>query len=484
MSKKQVILNYIYSSLYQLLLIIVPFITAPYLSRTLQEEAMGINSYVSAVVQVFSLLGLIGLNTYSMREVAYVRDNKEKLSLRFSELFILRIFLFVLTSIVYVIFALYRSEYTIYFYAYIFSILSSFIDISWLFQGLEEFKVTVTRNFIVKILNVISIFIFIKSADDLILFMFISCIYSLLGNIILFKGVKQRIGHFTFKGLNMRQHLIPSIKLFLPQIATLVYLQVDKIMIESLFSDVAFVGFYDQAERIVKMPLALITALSAVMTPRVSNEFRNNNQEQVEKYIMISFRFSLMLAVPLLFGIIAIAPTMIPWFLDEGFAPVADIMMILSPIILFISMSSVTGTQYLTAVNKTNILTISCSAGAIINIFINFLLIPKYGAFGAACGTVAAEFTTFIIQICSMGNVIKVKDLLKQSVKYFISGIIMYVICYFIGTYFGVSIISTLLQILVGVFTYFVVLMILRDEFAHSNLMKGVAMFKSKFKQG
>lgn len=482
MSKKRIIMNYLYSSAYQFLLIVVPFITAPYLSRTLQEEAMGINSYVSAVVQIFSLLGLIGLNTYSIREVAYVRDDKKMLSKRFSELVILRVILFVLTSLVYLGFAWYKREYFIYLVTYIFSILSTFVDISWFYQGQEEFKVTVTRNFIVKILNVVCIFAFIKSPDDLVLFMFLSCIFSVLANLVLFKGVKERIGEYTFTDLDMKQHIIPSIKLFLPQVASLVYLQVGKVMIEALYEDVAYVGFYDQAERIVKIPLALITALSNVMTPRVSNEFKNNNQETLYQYIMTSFRFSLMMAIPLLFGIMTIAPTMIPWFLDEGFAPVATIMITISPIIIFISLSSVTGTQYLTSINKTSVLTISCTVSAVLNIIISFFLIPSLGAVGAALATVVAEFTTFAIQMFYIRKTFHFMDLIRMSVKYWMAGIVMYILCTIIGNMMGARILTTLIQIMVGVITYFALLMILKDSFAYENVKKGLNMVLAKIK--
>lgn len=483
MSKKRIILNYLYSSAYQIMLIVVPFITAPYLSRTLQEDAMGINSYVSAVVQIFSLLGLIGLNTYSIREVAYVRDDKKVLSKRFSELVILRIILFFLTAIVYLGFAWYKKEYFIYFLTYIFSILSTFVDISWFYQGQEEFKITVTRNFVVKILNVVCIFAFIKSPDDLVLFMFLSCIFSVLANLVLFKGVKERIGEYTFTGLDMKQHIVPSIKLFLPQVASLVYLQVGKVMIEALYENVAYVGFYDQAERIVKIPLALITALSNVMTPRVSNEFKNNNQQALRQYILTSFRFSLMLAIPLFFGIMAISPTMIPWFLDEGFAPVSTIMMTIAPIIIFISLSSVTGTQYLTSVNKTKVLTISCTISAILNVIVSFFLIPSLGAVGAAIATVLAEFTTFVIQMAYIRDVFRFRDLFNMSTKYWISGACMFVVCYFVGSYMGARVLSTIAQIGAGVVVYFVLLLVLKDSFAYDNMKKGFNMVLAKVKR-
>ena len=258
-TKKKITTNYIYSSLYQIILIIVPFITAPYLSRTLQPDAVGINSYVSAVVKIFSLLGLIGLNNYSIREIAYVRNDKEKMRTAFSELISLRTICFIITFIIYMIYA-HFSKYEIYLYVQLIALFSAFLDISWLYMGLEEFKVTVTRSMIVKVINVISIFLLIHGPEDLCLFMFISTVFTVIGNSILYLGVKKIIGKPNFKNMNIKRHVLPTIKLFLPEIASVAFLQLDKVMIEYLSPLISSVGFYDQAERLVKVPLALITS--------------------------------------------------------------------------------------------------------------------------------------------------------------------------------------------------------------------------------
>lgn len=480
MNKRRVVINYIYSSFYQLFLIIVPLITAPYLARTLLPEAVGINSYVSSVVQIFGLLGLIGLNNYSIREIAYAREDKEKLNKVFSELFFLRWICFIITTIIYLIYACF-SEYQMYFIVQLIAVFGIFVDISWLYAGLEEFKMTVMRSFIVKIINVINIFLFIHGPEDLYLFMFISSVYSVIGNLILYTGVRKRVGKITTKNLNIKRHLGPTIKLFAPQVASLVYLQCDKIMVKFLSSHVSDVGFYDQAERIVKIPLALITALSSVMLPRVANEFSKQNKENIKKYVNTAFRFSLMIALPLMFGIIAISYTMIPWFLGEGYEKVIHVMMTVSPIVLFISLSSVSGTQYLTAVNKTKILTISYIVGATLNIMANCILIPKLGPVGAACGTVVAEFTVFLIQIINIKEIIKVKEILKISIKYFISGICMLICCILVGNYFGSTILSTLLQVIIGITVYFGLLWILKDKFLLEMINRGVNIIKNKF---
>lgn len=480
--KPKAITNYIYSSFYQIFLIIVPLITAPYLARTLLPEAVGINSYVSSVVTIFTSLGLIGLNNYSLREIAYVRDDKKKLQKTFSELFFLRIICFIITSLIYLIYAM-LSEYKMYFLVQLVAVLAVFIDIAWIYQGFEEFKVTVTRNFIVKILNIISIFAFIKGPEDLLLFMVISSIYSVVVNFILYFGIKNKVGSITLKELNIKRHLIPTLKLFIPQVASMVYLQCDKMMIKYLAEDISYVGFYDQAERIIKIPLALITALSAVMLPRVANEHKNNNKESVKRYIISSFNFSILMAIPLMFGIIAIAGNFIPWFLGKGYEEVIPVMMLLSIIVLFISLSSVTGNQYLTAINKTKILTIATVSGAIINCICNALLIPKFNALGAAVGTIVAELTVFAIEIYHTRDVFNIKELIKCSKNYLISGIIMFGATYIVGLYLQPAIMTTLIQVATGGFVYFIILYLLKDKFFIECLNKALNLIKFKIKK-
>lgn len=470
-TKTKPITNYIYSSFYQIFLIIVPLITAPYLARTLLPTATGINSYVCSVVTIFTSLGLIGLNNYSLREIAYVRDDKKKLEKTFSELFFLRIICMLITTIIYVIYAL-LSEYTIYFIIQLIAVMAVFIDVAWIYQGFEDFKVTVTRNFIVKILNIISIFIFIKGPEDLKLFMVISSIYAVIVNFILYFSIREKVGKITTKNLNIKRHIIPTLKLFIPQVASMVYLQCDKMMIKYLAEDISYVGFYDQAERIVKIPLALITALSTVMLPRLANEHKNNNKEIIKNQIHKSFRFSLLMSIPLMCGVISIANNFILWFLGKGYEEVIPVMMILSIIVFFISLSSVTGNQYLIAVNKTKILTIATISGALINCILNFILIPKYNAIGAAIGTIGAEATVFLIEIFHTKEIIKIKELFKYSKNYIISGIIMFVVTYAIGYYTSPTIISTITQIATGSITYFLILYILKDSFFLESLNK------------
>ena len=465
--KKKVTVNYLYSSFYQLILIIVPFITAPYLAKTLQPNGTAINSYVSAVVQLFSSIGLLGINNYAIREVAYVRNNKDDLTKLFSEIIKLRFILMVITTIVYLFYA-YFSEYRFYFLIQLVAIISAFIDISWLYMGLEEFKMTVTRSLIVKVVFLISIFTMIKEPKDLGLFMFLSTIYTVIGNIILYFGVRKRINKPSFINISIKKHFIPMLKLFLPYAATLIYLQIDKMMIKFLAPNFLDVGFYDQAERLVKIPLALITALSSVMLPRVSNEFKQKNDENVRKYVSASFNFSMYMAIPLMLGIFSISYTMVPWFFGYNYLGVIPIMMIVSPIVLFNSLSAVCGNQYLTAINDTKTLTKSYCIGATLNLIFNAILIPILSGKGAAIGTIIAEGTVFIIQYQVVKKIVDVKEINHNFVKYLFGGLMMFIVCNLIGTNMAPTSLTTIIQVVAGIVTYLLTMIIIKDKLTYT----------------
>ena len=164
--------NYIYNSLYQVMLIIIPLITTPYLTRTLGKTFLGIDSYVLSIVQLTNVIGALGTNTYAYREIAYVRDDKNKLISTFWELVIIRIVLCTVSCLVYVCIAL-RSEYRTIFGIQTITIISYFFDVSWFFIGMEEMKPVVIRNVCVKAVATACIFLLVREPEDIYIYMWL-----------------------------------------------------------------------------------------------------------------------------------------------------------------------------------------------------------------------------------------------------------------------------------------------------------------------
>lgn len=471
--------NYIYNVMYQIFLLIVPIITAPYLARVLGATQLGIFSYINSVSSVIITVGLLGLNNYGIRQIAYCQNESEKRNRIFWEIMSARFILAGVISIVYFI-GIAESEYRSFFLIQYFLIISVFCDVSWFMIGLENMAMVVFRNFVAKFLTVIGIFIFVKEESDLWIYLSLFSILTFITTISLYPYIKRYINWYRSSWKDIIAHFIPSLLLFLPQAATLLYLQVDKIMLKFMTDNTSQVAFYDQADKIVQIPLALITALGAVMMPRLAAEFKKDNHDIITKYLNRILSFVFFLSFPMMFGIATITPTLVPWYLGSEFLPVIPTVIIISPIIILNSLNSVSGTQYFTATNQTNILSLAYVSAAVCNIIINALLIPQIGYKGAAVATIFSSLLSVVIQYYYMIRQVEIWNTILESWKYFLTAAIMGICVYLIGDYFHATPITTIVQLVVGASIYFAILYVLKDEMFMSIIHKALGILSNK----
>ena len=464
--KKSITRNYLYNMSYQLLAIIIPIITTPYISRILGSENIGIYSYTISIVMYFITFGTLGMALYGKREIAYLQKDENKRSKAFWEILIFRcITLIISTIIFYFIFINKDSEYKIYYQILLIELISSAIDISWFFIGLEEFKKAVTRNFVIKVISVIAIFIFVKTKNDLIKYFLIYVLSNIVGNLTLWLYLPKMIKKVKLKEFKILKHLRPTIGLFIPQIAIEVYTLLDKTMIGAIITDKSEVGFYDQSQKIIKILLTIITSLGTVMMPRIASKFVDNKKEDIKRYMEKSFSMVFLLAFPLIFGLIAISKNFVPVFFGEGYDKVIILMQIISPIILFIGLINVTGVQYLLAIKRQKEYTISVISGAILNLILNSILIWKLGALGASIATVFAELLVTIIQLIFIKDEINIKILAKQGKNYIIASLIMFGCSLLINNLKISNITNIMLNVITSVLIYIIILILLKDDF-------------------
>lgn len=474
----KLIKNYVYNLIYQIFVIIVPLITMPYLARILHAENMGIYSYVTSCASIINTIGLLGFYNYGDRQVAYTRDDKIELNDTFNELMSIRCVLCVIATGVYIIWA-FTSEYTKYFLIYYPWLLTGFIDISWFFAGIEDMGPMVLKNFLIKLFNIICIFIFVHDEKDLWKYFALVALITLVANLSMYIQLYGKGIRFKVSFSNVKQHLFAASLLFLPQLASVFYLQVDKVMLRYISGSSSQVAFYDQAEKIVNIPFTVVTALSVVMMPRIANEFKNGNFDSIKEYVYKAARFAMMISIPILFGLVGIADNFIPWYLGDEYLPVIQAIWMISPIIITNTLNNIAGTQYLTAIDKTKILTISNVSAALVNILVNSILIPFWGFYGAAIATVLASSCCVVIQLVYMNKTVKIKPLLSQGKKYFLSACVMFVMIRILVYTLPTSIFYTALLIMVGIIIYFMMLGVLRDEYflllckICKNILKG-----------
>ena len=165
----QVVKNFLYNVSYQLIVIILPLITVPYVSNILGAEGIGDYAFTNANMQYFVIFGMVGITLYGNRQIAYVRDNKEKLKNTFYSIYTLQVITTTISIVLYLIFTLVfnNRDYKWLCIVQGINIIAAMADISWLFMGLEQFKKTVVRNTIVKLASLASIFILDRKSTRL-----------------------------------------------------------------------------------------------------------------------------------------------------------------------------------------------------------------------------------------------------------------------------------------------------------------------------
>ncbi len=481
-SKKSITKNYIYNLIYQIFAIVVPLITTPYLSRVLGAENIGIYSYTLSVTTYFILFGSLGIAMYAQREIAYVQDDKNKRSKVFFEILLIKIITLSISMIIFYITFGMQGEYSIYYKIFLLEIIANIIDISWFFQGMEEFKKTVMRNMLVKLISIILIFVLVKSSNDLTMYIWIYVLSTFFGNLTLWMYLPKYICKIKMKQLELRRHVKPVLTLFVPQIASQIYTVLDKTMLGSMISDKSETGFYEQAQKIVKILLTIVTALGTVMLPRMSSIFAKNDKEQIKKYLDNSFNFVFLLGFPIMLGISIIANRFVPIFFGPGYEEVITIIRVISPIVIFIGLSNVIGVQYLLPTKRQKMYTISVIVGACVNLVINFLLIPNFKAIGASIGTVIAELMVLVVQIYLTRKEIKFTEILKRTKNYIIAVIIMCIPCAIVDKFVTNSFLAIGMQICLGGAVYLSILMILKDYYLYDILNKIRNIYISKLR--
>ncbi|WP_294155366.1 flippase [uncultured Clostridium sp.] len=453
--------NFIYNVLYQLLILIIPLITTPYIARVVGADGVGVQSYTYSIVNYFVLFAMLGVNNYGNRSIAALRDNENELNRTFWSIYSLQAVLSIIMLCSYLLYViLFVNENKIISYIQIIYIFSALLDINWLFWGMENFKVTVTRNAIIKIISAFSIFIFVKNKNDLYMYSLILALGAMLSQIILWVFAKQYVHFVKIRLKDVLKHFKPAFILFVPVIAVSLYKVMDKIMIGCL-SNMMQVGFYENSEKIINIPISFIAALGTVMLPRMSNLQAKGLEKESKGYISLSMEFVIFIAVGSALGLAGIAPVFVPIFLGQEFIDCIDIVLLLSVTIVFIAWANVIRTQYLIPKKMDKIFIISTLLGAVINFFINACLIGRYGARGAAIGTIFAEFTVAFYQTLKVKNDLDIKGYMKKGVFYFIPGIAMYLLITMINYYFNtISIGVGIVEIIVGGLVYLLISLI------------------------
>ena len=460
----KVVKNFLWNMGYQVFVLLLPIITIPYVSRVLGPTGIGINAYTNSIVQYFILFGTLGLTVYGNREVAYQRDNSKKLSNIFWELTFFKLITTGIAVAFYLGFVLVSGEYEIFYLIQGLFLLASAIDVSWFFQGLEEFKITVVRNTFVKVISLIMIFTMIRSKNDLWLYILILGASQLIGNITLLPYLSRYVHQPIWGEMNFLRHVKPTIAMFVPQIASQVYLQLNKTMLGA-FIGVEASGFYDNSDKIIKILLAIVTATGTVLLPHMAHSFARGDRKAVFTSLSKSMHFILLLAFPMASGLAAVSPVFTRVFFGRKFEAVSVLLAIESLVIILVGISNAIGIQYLLPTNQVRPFTVSVGVGAAVNIVLNVPLILIWGTVGAMIATVVSELSVSLFQLSFVRKQMQGGSLFTESWKYLIAAILMgiYIRFYLTIIPFG-DLLKLISSILLGLVIYSLILILLRPR--------------------
>lgn len=446
--------NFLYNVLYQILLVILPLITAPYISRTLGATAVGVYSYTYSVAYYFLLIAMLGIGNHGNRSIAAVRDDRKKLDKTFSSIYSLQVITFSIAILAYAIYlVLFVKDNRLIVLLQLIYVTSGLFDIGWLFFGLEQFKLTVARNTLIKISTVVLMFVFVHKPSDLWKYTLIMSAGTLFSQAYLWLYVKKYVSFEKCSVKEITSNIKPVLILFIPVLAYSIYKVMDKIMLGNM-SSYDQVGFYNNAEKIINIPMGIITALGTVMLPRMSNIVANGDKKRVDDYIRISAKLVTLLSSAIAFGLMGVSSVLAPVFFGDEFIACGEIIRLLSVTVFFIAWANVVRTQYLIPNKRDSIYLTSTMVGAILNLIINWMLIPKYQANGAAFGTIVAEFSVMLVQMVAVKNELPMRKYIMSYSPILIIGLIMAVLVDRIGIKLGVSVSTLAIQILAGGFFF------------------------------
>lgn len=468
--------NFVYNLIYQILILILPLVTVPYVSRVLGADGVGKYSYTYSIAYYFMICAMLGLNNYGNRAIAKVRDNKEELSKEFCGIYAFQLISSITMVVSYILYIiLFNKEYKLIASIQILYVLSSVFDINWFFFGIEKFKLTITRNTLIKVLSLILIFLFVKQREDVWIYTLILAGSTLFSNIVLFSFLKKYVKFVGIKKEDVVKHIKPCFTLFLPVIAVSIYNVISKIILGSL-SEISEVGYYENAVKIIQVPLSIVTALGTVMLPRTSNLISKNKDVLVKNTLSKSMTFVMFLVMPMVFGLLAIGKDFSIIFFGSEFLKTGYILKILVIDIIFISWGNVIRTQYLIPKEKDKEYTISAILGAIVNVITNLILVPKFASIGATIGNVFAEFSVVLFQSWAVRKELNLKRYFKDSVNFIIKAFIMYIGILLIGNIiskyniFAIEKYNVLFKLIIQVITGGIIYIGLNIKYIYINL--------------
>jgi len=417
--------NAAYNVAYRMFSVFLPLVTAPYLSRTVGTDGVGLYSLAWSVSYVFCLIGMLGLNDYGVRTIAQVRDNREELDRTFSAIWQMQLLVAGATLVAWLgyVFLVAGEEKVIALHLTMMSV-SCLVSLDWCLMGLDIFKPIALRNTFVKLAAAACVFLFVKKKEDLWIYGFVWSLATLIGNLMSAASLR---GKVTYRPMPIREslkHLKPCAVLFISVLAVNVYRTMDKVMVSAI-AGVHENGLYENAEKIIYCLSGFISAIGTVMMPKVAHMQKEGATEKIARHIDRSMELILCMTSAMAFGVAAVADVFAPLFYGEDFRYSGTLMAPLAFTLIMIGFANVIRTQVVLPQKRDHIFVKSVCCGAAVNLIANACLIPSMKSMGAVVGTLMAEMTVPVVQYIILRKELPYAQFLKYVGIYAVFGGIM-----------------------------------------------------------
>lgn len=459
--------NFIFDLLNNISGLLFPLITFPYVSRILNPEGIGEVAFAQSIIAYFVMFAALGIPTYALREVAKLKNDKGGLSTFTFEIFVIHgiLSIFAYAIALTLIFIDRISEMRLTYIIASTQILLNLIGLSWFFQGVEAFRYITVRVLVFRILSLVALFIFVRESSDIYWYITILVISEAGNNLcnifqlrkyVSFKKVK-------FEWPNLRKHIRPIIRFFLLSVSTMIYFNMDNLMIGFIKDDVS-VGYYNPALRIQRLLMGFVLSLSTVLFPRLSS-LAHSDKECFYSLSRQGFIATLGLSIPITFGVYALGEPLILLFAGDQFFPSILTLNLLAPVIIFGTCSNLLA-KILISQEKERIVLIATSVGAIINLFLNAVLIYYFAQYGAAFASTFSELSVLIAMLVIGHRYLPGALLTKDIFKYLLAAVVMFLVCLLLNSFLSVNLLTKCIVIFIsGVCVYSLLLVIQRESF-------------------
>lgn len=424
MKKVRILNNVFYNGAVQTSSILLNMLLMPYITRMLGKDALGVNSFGQAIAGYFVLLGNLGITIYGAKVISECRDDKESKQQKFAECVTYQIFFNAIAILLYNGWVLVQED-PIYF-LFNLVILTSMTDLSWAYTGMERFDLIAYRNLAIKFIGTLLVFVFVRKQTDLALFIIIQQGVLLLSNIIFWLelGKLEIVLRFFSLRLSLKRILKPAMLVFVPSIFTSLYLSLNKVMLGYL-SDMGEVAIYDYPNRLIRIGITFIGILGTVMMPRLAYLYHNQMEQEYLDKIKDLFRYSSLVSIPVFFLLELVTLPLCNIFFSKAFVGADMVMRVVAPTIITSGLS-----LYVIYVSMDRMKQfLNCVVmGAVCSLILNFLLMPHYGAMGAAISLLITEILVHVLLLYNLRNVYLLKWLFEYSFKIIVVCLAIYVL--------------------------------------------------------